>query len=81
MLSKLSISNYALISHVEVEFTEGLSVITGETGSGKSILLGALSLVLGERADLDALRVKTEKCVIEAHLQTAEVHTSFFEKA
>ncbi|MDG1780996.1 MAG: DNA repair protein RecN [Flavobacteriales bacterium] len=80
MLSKLSISNYALISHVEVEFTEGLSVITGETGSGKSILLGALSLVLGERADLDALRVKTEKCVIEAHLQTAEEHKSFFEK-
>lgn len=80
MLSRLSISNYALISQVEVEFIDGLSVITGETGSGKSILLGALSLVLGERADLDALRIKTEKCIIEAHLRTTEEHKLFFDE-
>ncbi|MFT6184208.1 MAG: DNA repair protein RecN (Recombination protein N), partial [Flavobacteriales bacterium] len=78
MLTKLSISNYALIAHVQVDFTSGLSVITGETGSGKSILLGALNLVLGERADLDALRIKTEKCIVEAHFNVREDFKDFF---
>ncbi len=65
MLSTLSISNYALIDSLEVDFDKGFTVITGETGAGKSILLGGLSLVLGKRADLSSLRVKDEKCIIE----------------
>ena len=65
MLSTLSISNYALIDSLEVDFNKGFTVITGETGAGKSILLGGLSLVLGKRADLTSLRVKDQKCIIE----------------
>lgn len=65
MLSTLSITNYALIDSLEVGFDTGFTVITGETGAGKSILLGGLSLVLGKRADLSSLRVKDEKCIIE----------------
>ncbi|MCB0469069.1 MAG: AAA family ATPase, partial [Flavobacteriaceae bacterium] len=52
MLTSLSIKNYALIDNLQVDFNSGLTIITGETGAGKSILLGALSLVLGKRADL-----------------------------
>lgn len=66
MLSKLSIDNYALIDRLNVSFSSGFTSITGETGAGKSILLGALSLVLGKRADLSSLRDKDRKCVIEA---------------
>ena len=66
MLTSLSIHNYALISSLEVNFNEGLSAITGETGAGKSILMGALGLVLGSRADSTVLSDKTKKCVIEA---------------
>lgn len=69
MLSKLSIDNYALIDHLEVGFESGFSVITGETGAGKSILLGGLSLVLGKRADLSSLRNKEQKCIIEAEFK------------
>jgi len=65
VLSTLSITNYALIDSLEVAFDKGFTVITGETGAGKSILLGGLSLVLGKRADLSSLRVKDEKCIIE----------------
>lgn len=65
MLLKLSIANYILIHDLEIDFTEGFSVITGETGAGKSILLGALSLILGQRADSGILLDKTKKCVIE----------------
>ena len=65
MLSTLTISNYALIDSLEVDFNKGFTVITGETGAGKSILLGGLSLVLGKRADLSSLRVKDQKCIIE----------------
>lgn len=65
MLSTLSITNYALIDSLEVSFDKGFTVITGETGAGKSILLGGLSLVLGKRADLSSLRVKDKKCIIE----------------
>lgn len=67
MLSQLSIKNYALIERLSVRFENQLSIITGETGAGKSILLGALSLVLGKRADLSALKNKDEKCIVEAH--------------
>ena len=55
MLSHLSVKNYALIEELEIDFLKGFSVVTGETGSGKSIMLGALGLILGERADLKAL--------------------------
>ena len=66
MLSKLSIENYALIDSLEVDLLSGFTVITGETGAGKSILLGGLSLVLGKRADLSSLRNKDKKCIVEA---------------
>lgn len=65
MLSNLSIKNYALIDRLNVSFGPKFTCITGETGAGKSILLGGLSLVLGKRADLSSLRNKEEKCVIE----------------
>ena len=67
MLAHLIIKNYALIAHASLSFTNGLTIITGETGAGKSILLDALGLVLGKRADLSVLRNTGEKCVIEAH--------------
>lgn len=66
MLTHLSIKNYALIEDLNVSFAEGFTTITGETGAGKSILLGGLSLVLGKRADLSSLKNKDEKCIIEA---------------
>jgi len=66
MLTSLVIKNYALIDGLEVSFNNGLSIITGETGAGKSILLGGLSLILGKRADLNSLKDKTQKCIIEA---------------
>lgn len=66
MLQSLTISNYALIDRVEIEFLPGLNIITGETGAGKSIMLGALSLILGERADTRVVTDHTTKSVIEA---------------
>ena len=66
MLLSLSIKNYALIQDLQVEFRDGLSIITGETGAGKSILLGGLALVLGRRADTSLVYDKEQKCVIEA---------------
>lgn len=66
MLTSLSISNYALIDRLEIEFGKGLNIITGETGAGKSILLGALSLVCGERADLKTVRDSSRKTIVEA---------------
>ncbi len=71
MLRSLHISNYALIDTVDITFHNGLNIITGETGAGKSIMLGALSLILGERADLKAVRDSGRKSVIEA---TFEIH-------
>ena len=71
MLRSLHISNYALIDTVDITFHNGLNIITGETGAGKSIMLGALSLILGERADLKAVRDSGRKSVIEA---TFELH-------
>lgn len=82
MLQSLSISNYALISSLSVEFDNGFSVITGETGAGKSILLGALGFVLGNRADSNILFDDTKKCVVEASfiLKDNERLQSFFEE-
>jgi DNA repair protein RecN (Recombination protein N) len=72
MLKRLSINNYILIKNLEVEFAQGLSVITGETGAGKSILLGALGLILGERADIKTLLDKNKKCIIEAEFDVSQ---------
>lgn len=66
MLKRLSISNYALIDQLEIHFEQGLTIITGETGAGKSIILGALALILGERADSSSIRDKERKTVVEA---------------
>ena len=66
VLTHLHIRNYALISHLDIDFQEGFSVMTGETGAGKSIILGALNLVMGARADIKAITEGEEKCVIEA---------------
>ena len=66
MLTGLVIKNFALIDHLEVNFSEGMTSITGETGAGKSILLGGLGLVLGNRADLSTLKNVDEKCFVEA---------------
>ena len=67
MLQQLHISNYALIDELSVSFEPGFNVITGETGAGKSILLGALGFALGDRADTNVLYDKDKKCVVEAH--------------
>lgn len=72
MLRRLRISNYALIEHLEIEFKPGFTVITGETGAGKSILLGALGLVLGNRADTSVLHNKESKCQVEAIFDVKE---------
>lgn len=65
MLQHLSIQNYALIDRLDIDFSEGLTIITGETGAGKSILLGALALLIGQRADTGVLQDKGRKCVVE----------------
>jgi DNA repair protein RecN (Recombination protein N) len=81
MLQYLSINNYALIDTIEINFSKGFSVITGETGSGKSILLGALQLILGERADTKVIYDKNRKCVIEASFVINSYNlSSFFSK-
>lgn len=66
MLSSLHIQNYALIQHLSVKFDAGLTIITGETGAGKSILLGSLGLIMGKRADLSVVANSNDKCVVEA---------------
>jgi DNA repair protein RecN (Recombination protein N) len=66
LLTHLKIKNFALIEDLEVHFSEGMTCITGETGAGKSIVLGGLSLVLGKRADLSSLLDASKKCIVEA---------------
>lgn len=81
MLANLSIQNYALIDDVSVSFSNGFTTITGETGAGKSILLGGLSMVLGKRADLSSLKNTTQKCVIEAEFDVSRYQLQpFFEE-
>lgn len=80
MLSHLSIRHYALIDHLEIDFSNGLNIITGETGSGKSIILGALSLILGERAEKRVVKEGEKKCIVEgAFALEAEKWRSIFE--
>ena len=81
MIKKLRIRNYTLIDELNIEFNSGFSVITGETGAGKSIILGALSLILGQRADLKSLKRTDEKSVIEGLFDISSYHLqSFFEE-
>jgi DNA repair protein RecN (Recombination protein N) len=80
MITTLSIKNYALIEKLSIDFSKGFSIITGETGAGKSIILGALGLVLGKRADLTSLKNKEQKCIIEAHFEISKYNLApFFE--
>lgn len=79
MLLSLKIENYALIKECEINFPSGFVAITGETGAGKSILLGALSLLLGQRADINVLLDKDKKCIVEAVFETKEALRSIFE--
>ena len=80
MITSLSIKNYALIEKLTINFSKGFSTITGETGAGKSIILGAIGLVLGKRADLTSLKNKEEKCIIEAHFEISKYNLRpFFE--
>lgn len=79
MLLHLSITNYAIIEKLEIDFNNGFTVITGETGAGKSILLGALSLILGQRVDTSVLNDKEKKCLVEGIFKISkENFTSFF---
>lgn len=78
MLTHLSINNYALINNLTIDFSTGLSIITGETGAGKSILLGALGLVLGNRADLSSLKDNNSKCIVEAKFAIEKYNLNTF---
>ena len=80
MLTTLSIKNYALIDSLQVNFKNGLTIITGETGAGKSILLGGLSLILGKRVDITNVKDTSKKCVIEATLDIANYNLKSFFK-
>jgi DNA repair protein RecN (Recombination protein N) len=80
MLLNLKVKNYALISDVDLKFNSGMNIITGETGAGKSILIGALGLTLGKRADTSVLRNKDAKCIIEAVFDISKLHLKPFFK-
>ena len=81
MLRSLYIQNYALIEKLDIHFDTGFSVITGETGAGKSIILGAIGLLLGQRADVKAIRQGASKCIIEARFDVSSYGMkSFFEE-
>ncbi|MEW5847076.1 MAG: DNA repair protein RecN [Bacteroidota bacterium] len=80
MIRKLFIQNYAIIDELEIEFKQGLNIITGETGAGKSILLGALSLIQGQRADTSVLKHNDKPCIVEVEFDISEYHLNdFFE--
>lgn len=80
MISKLKISNYALIDKLEIDLVPGFVTITGETGAGKSILMGALSLILGQRADTGVMLNKEQKCIVEGEFTIDKGFKAFFEK-
>lgn len=81
MIKSLQIRNYALIDELTIDFSEGLTIITGETGAGKSILLGALGLIMGKRADIKSLYNLENKCVVEAAFDISEYELeAFFEE-
>ena len=80
MLSTLTIKNYALIENLQVDFNSGFTIITGETGAGKSILLGGLSLILGKRADISMVKDSSKKCIVEAIFNIAKYNLKPFFK-
>ena len=81
MLQSIHIQNYALIESLDIDFHPGFSVITGETGAGKSIILGAIGLLVGQRADIKAIKNGATKCIVEARLNVASfLLDSFFEE-
>ena len=79
MISAIQIQNFALIEEMSLNFQGGLSVITGETGAGKSIVLDAISLGFGKRADLSVMTDESKKCVIEINVQVKACHKSWFD--
>ena len=81
MLQSIYIQNYALIDTLDISFTPGFSVITGETGAGKSIILGAIGLLLGQRADIKAIKKGANKCIVEArfNISTYQMEPFFVE--
>jgi DNA repair protein RecN (Recombination protein N) len=78
MIISLHIKNYALISDLEINFERGFTIITGETGAGKSILLGALNLIAGQRADTSVLLNKDSKCIVEAEFDISKLDLKYF---
>ena len=82
MLSRLSIQNYAIIDRLEIDFSSQLNIITGETGAGKSILIGALGLILGQRAESNVLLNREKKCVVEGWFrdESSDDHVTEFLK-
>ncbi len=80
MLKKLLVKNYAIIEEINIDFTQGLNIITGETGAGKSILLGALGLIMGNRAESKTLFNKEKKCIIEGVFTIEQSFHSFFKE-
>ena len=79
MLQNLKIENYALIRKMDIPFNKGFIAITGETGAGKSIMLGALGLILGQRADSNVLWDKEKKCIVEAVFELDDSFNAFFD--
>ena len=73
MLNRLQVRNYVLIDSLEIDFPEGLIIITGQTGAGKSILLGALGLVMGSKADSSMVSEGADNCVVEAEFETSDM--------
>ena len=81
MLKHLLIKNYTLIDKLDISFQPGFSVITGETGAGKSIILGAISLLLGQRAEGKVIKTGADRCIIEAHFDLSTYAMgSFFQE-
>src|SRR4051812_29499138 len=82
MLSRLSIQNYAIIDHLEIDFSSHLNIITGETGAGKSIIVGALGLILGQRAESNVLLNREKKCIVEGCFkgESSDEHVAAFLK-
>ena len=78
MLQSIHIQNYALIESLDIDFHPGFSVITGETGAGKSIILGAIGLLVGQRADIKAIKKGANKCVVEARFNIASYQLEEF---
>lgn len=78
MLKSITIDNYVLIEHLEIDFHKGFSVLTGETGAGKSIILGAINLLSGQRADAKSIRQGADRCTIEGHFDISNYHLEDF---